>query len=124
MNGASQLIAAKMRSKETDINKEAEKLLHSREVERLKPIDQPQEELYQEKRSIDYYMSYLEEYRVQDCLKSLKRLSLKRQMMLIDYSMSYLITLVQDYIILQDIYLLYQRSRQHRGYTYLEVILQ
>ena len=48
MNATSQLIAAKMRSKATDINKEAEKLLHDREIERLKAHDQPKDELSQE----------------------------------------------------------------------------
>jgi hypothetical protein len=44
MNGASQLIAAKMRSKAIDVNKEAEKLLASREAERVK-LDPPKDEL-------------------------------------------------------------------------------
>jgi predicted aconitase len=47
MNGASQLISAKMRSKAMDINKEAEKLLQSRATERL-TLDNPKDELSQD----------------------------------------------------------------------------
>ena len=48
MNATSQLIAAKMRSKATDINKEAEKMLKEHEIARLKAYDQPKDELSQE----------------------------------------------------------------------------
>jgi hypothetical protein len=47
MNGVSQLVAAKMRSKAMDINKEAEKLLASREAERV-ALNPPKDELSHE----------------------------------------------------------------------------